>query len=685
MPCVMPGLSRMKMRCCLLISLTFLSLVGNPAHGDATFSTPIAVNSDSRSTWIGCTSSAFGIGNGVELAVWVEAGDNPVDSQGDDPSSPDGKNADLWFSRSTDFGKTWSPKAELKTNVATDRGDDLDPDVATDGKGNWMAVWRSRDPQPAGKGYDPDVMMAFSSDDGQTWSAPVPVNTDAASDGAKLDVYPHVATDGKGNWVVTWTFQDPRTGSWREGVMAASSSDRGAHWSYPVKLVSFSESSTTGILCSLASDNQGHWVAVWDAPSSGGDLDIYSAASTDNGLSWSTPKALNSNAATDSGNDRIPRIATDGQGNWISTWYTTDSLGGAVKAGSNILFARSTDNGQTWSDARPVNPNVLTVGGLDIYSRVVTDRQGHWIILWETRFWGGDLDIAYSTSVDNGAHWSAMAPVNQNALTDGTWDGGGSGSLNLATDGQGHWGFVWDGFDPEGGTVGRGMDVMFSSMTGLSPSPAPLTLLQPNGGQTLQSGALTTVTWESDVNIAGTSVKFELWDGHQALADLGFDWNPAGKGAKQLYLPLVPEGNNYRIRAVSTWDPTIYDDSDSSLTIVGGCLRLNWPIGSAVWRPGDREWAWWESNPSISGTAARLELWRAGVKVADLGTGFEPDGEGVTWFTVPSVPSASNYKVRLISNWNDAWFVENEGFITIGTGLAGSRSAVDPASWGGYR
>ena len=662
-------------------------LGGGPARAADAFTPPFAINSDYNTAPIGDAQATLGIGNGVEIAVWIGIGSTPMASGGDDLANLDGMNEDLCFSRSLDYGQTWSPMKELKIKFATDDGDDLDPNLATDGKGNWMVVWRSRDSQQVNKGNDPDIMMSFSSDDGLTWSAPSPVNNDAVTDGQKMDDYPHVATDGKGNWAVSWTFMDPRTGRWEEGIAAAASSDRGAHWSDPVKVGSFFEGSLIGIMSSLATDNQGHWVTVWDAPSSatGGDLEIFSAVSTTNGVSWTAPKVLNTNAAADSGSDRFPRVATDGLGRWICTWTTVDTLGGTVKAGSNILFARSTDNGQTWSTQKPVNPNALTEGGLDLYSRVVTDRHGQWSIMWETRQWGGDLDIAYSTSTDNGAHWTAMAPVNPNALTDSDWEGGGPASLNQATDGNGHWGFVWDGHDPQGGTTGPGWDIMYTSLEGTPPAGPPLTLLSPNGGQTLHSGALTTVTWESNVDIAGTAVKFELWDGQQRLADLGYDWNPAGKGGKQVYLPLVPEGNQYRIRVLSNWDTALFDDSDSTLTVLGGCVRLDWPVGGTVWQSGDLEWAWWETNPFFSGTAVRLELWRSGARVAQLGTGWEPDGEGVTWFNVPVVPTASDYKVRLISIWNEAWFVENEGSITIRSGLTGTRSAVDPASWGRYR
>jgi hypothetical protein len=194
---------------------------------------------------------------------------------------------------------------------------------------------------------------------------------------------------------------------------------------------------------------------------------------------------------------------------------------------------------------------------------------------------------------------------------------------------------------------------------------------------------LITVGWITDLNTAGSGVRFELWDGLKRIADLGYDWNLAGWGYWELYLPLVPEGSNYKIRVVSTWDPTLYDESDAPLTITGGPLRLDHPTGGEVWRTGEREWIWWESNPDISGTAVALELWRGGVQVADLGMGYDPDGEGVTEITVPPVPSGVDYQVRIVSLWNPIWFTESPGVFGIKNPT--NQNAVGPKDWIFYR
>jgi hypothetical protein len=78
-------------------------------------------------------------------------------------------------------------------------------------------------------------------------------------------------------------------------------------------------------------------VAVWE---SGGDKDILVARSTDDGASWTTPAALNTNATISWGDDSKPQVTTDGAGSWVAVWSSRDSLGGTIGGDHDILVAR---------------------------------------------------------------------------------------------------------------------------------------------------------------------------------------------------------------------------------------------------------------------------------------------------------------------------------------------------------
>jgi hypothetical protein len=94
----------------------------------------------------------------------------------------------------------------------------------------------------------------------------------------------------------------------------------------------------------LATDGLGNWVAVWNSTNNlggtiGTDLDIFVSRSTDAGATWTYPAILNTNAASDSEWDNDPQVTTDGAGNWVAVWLSTDDLGGTIGTDRDILFA----------------------------------------------------------------------------------------------------------------------------------------------------------------------------------------------------------------------------------------------------------------------------------------------------------------------------------------------------------
>ena len=77
---------------------------------------------------------------------------------------------------------TPSPPALLNTNGDSDLGHDYEPQVTTDGTGNWVAVWYSDENLGGTAGTDPDIFVATSTDNGGSWSAPALLNTNGDSD-----------------------------------------------------------------------------------------------------------------------------------------------------------------------------------------------------------------------------------------------------------------------------------------------------------------------------------------------------------------------------------------------------------------------------------------------------------------------------------------------------------------------
>ncbi|MEE8170854.1 MAG: sialidase family protein, partial [Phycisphaerae bacterium] len=148
----------------------------------------------------------------------------------------------------------------------------------------------------------------------------------------------------------------------------------------------------------------------------GTDRDILTARSTDNGASWTAPAVLNNNAAADSGGDHTPQIATDGSGNWVAVWQSEEILGGTIGTDRDILTARSTDNGASWTAPAALNSNAGVDSGNDFDPQLATDGWGIWVAVWRTN---DDLGGTIGTDRDILTARFALPDCNLNGVGDG--------------------------------------------------------------------------------------------------------------------------------------------------------------------------------------------------------------------------------------------------------------------------
>src|SRR5690606_36404768 len=148
---------------------------------------------------------------------------------------------------------------------------------------------------------------------------------------------------------------------------------------------------------------------VWDAALEDDqglvDTDVYSAFSTDNGLTWSVPQLLSTAGTASSIQNSAPRVSADGAGNWIVLWSTLDDLG-ASGTDLDVFSAVSTDGGATWAAPVLVTTGGLADSGADQHAHVSSDGPGVWLAVWD----GLDETFKWGTSlVGNGA--AGVAPA----------------------------------------------------------------------------------------------------------------------------------------------------------------------------------------------------------------------------------------------------------------------------------
>lgn len=439
----------------LALAGSLAALAAGPnASKDPTFDPPVPVEGAAGDEGGDYLPQVATDGSGHWLLVWYST--DPLGGR-------IGADTDLLFSRSTDGGASWTPRAPLNRDAATDRGGDMAASLATDRAGHWVVVWQSDR-----LGRDTDVFVARSSDHGATWTDPEPLGTNAASDSGD-DGWPQVATDRRGTWVAVWHSSDTLKGTIGTDldILVARSTDNGATWTEPRALDSDAASDgRRDELAQIATDGKGQWVAVWQSSDplggkTGADADIFVARSKDGGETWSPPEPLNRNAATDAGDDVVPHLSTDRRGSWVAVWASKDSLAGTIGTEGDVLFARSTDGGVRWTDPSPLNSYAGSDFGFDEAPRVTADEAGRWAAVWDTAhpLLGGrrtDHDVAVAWSTDGGATWTAAAPLNQNARGDFGIDR----RANCATDGAGRWVCAWASSDSLGGAIGDDFDIL---------------------------------------------------------------------------------------------------------------------------------------------------------------------------------------------------------------------------------
>lgn len=190
------------------------------------------------------------------------------------------------------------------------------------------------------------------------------------------------------------------------------------------------------------SHGKGVWIVVWQSSGVfGADYDLLYSRSEDGGVTWDNPKLLNDNGAFDGANedDMEPHVETDGNGNWIVVWSSSNSLSGKIGTDYDILFSRSMDNDLTWSSAQALNSNAFSdgTGDHDREPQVTADNKGNWVVVWQygggQGIYGGGKGTYYSRSGNNGDSWEPQQYIPKL----------GGGNPHVTTDGKGTWTMVW--------------------------------------------------------------------------------------------------------------------------------------------------------------------------------------------------------------------------------------------------
>jgi hypothetical protein len=338
------------------------------------------------------------------------------------------------------------------------------PALATDGMGNWIAVYSSDELFGGPVTPDFDIFFSRSSDGGMSWTPGKALSpSHAMNDGEREDVRAQIAY-ADGTWIAVWqsiAFASSATDIY------VSRSDDGEVFSNPQVL-----GSEFGDALPVIATDGTSWVIAWHAHTLlsgdvGDDGDLAFVRSTDAGGSWSNVAALNTHAATDDGFDGEVSLAAGAPGHLFAVWSSTAMFG----PDNEILFSRSTDGGVVWSEARTVD--ALANGELqpDFTPAVSADATGNVVVVWPTE--GGNLMVG--SSADHGETW--RDPLLIGPLT------GRDARPSIATDGEGTFVIVWHSYSDVGGTGTEGDILAITSLDAGRTWGAPAAInVDPDGG-----------------------------------------------------------------------------------------------------------------------------------------------------------------------------------------------------------
>jgi hypothetical protein len=130
-----------------------------------------------------------------------------------------------------------------------------------------------------------------------------------------------------------------------------------------------------------------------------GDYNVYFSRSEDGGRTWLAPNVRISDVPM--GRYGIPAtIAIDDNGDLYTTWVFYNKT---HRSDKHVIFAKSTDRGDTWT------PNVWVDDGTKSGKRspiVCVGTNGHIYVVWEDFRPYDDSDIYFSRSTDGGETWT---------------------------------------------------------------------------------------------------------------------------------------------------------------------------------------------------------------------------------------------------------------------------------------
>jgi hypothetical protein len=281
-----------------------------------------------------------------------------------------------------------------------------DPGPAIDKNGRFFMSWISN--------TNLHLYACYSSNNGQTWSLPYQISETCDKNFSYSDDVPSSPFYGRTYTVWSqWVYPEPY-------IASSYTTNGGVNWS-PVNQVDYPPQSHYSQGVDIRCGPNGIVYLVWAAAdiASPYQEDYYGfSKSTNGGDNWvSNEYVFDGNGIRGylptKGNIRVnsyPRMDVDMTGGTRNGWiYIVGCDVNLPPSGTDpdIIFHRSTDGGNTWSQGIRVNQDALNNGAIQYFPAITVDHNGGIdIVYYDDRNVGGNLVQVYmSRSTDGGDTW----------------------------------------------------------------------------------------------------------------------------------------------------------------------------------------------------------------------------------------------------------------------------------------
>lgn len=331
--------------------------------------------------------------------------------------------------------------------------------LGTDGKGRWICI-ASMSPISSGDpNAERDLFIYRSADNGETWSSESLLHPHFEADN-RSDQHPILATDRMGKWVVVWsavgTGEEEGSGYIGAGTAFVSrSGDNGETWSNPKRLnAAYDEVGTDSErLLDVVVDDRGNWVCVisvedFDRDAYGRqvyrNVQIKSLRSTDAGESWSEAQVIREPPKELQASFYNLALTTPRSGQVVLSFDEGTPNEEEQRIDYRVFVYASSDGGLDWGE-----PEITDAGAMPLLL-LAPGARDPLVGIWERSRAGvqGDriLDgLTSARSNDWGRTWSPAVDV-----TGPPQENEVNNLPNVATDGRGAWFVVWQAFGRSG-------------------------------------------------------------------------------------------------------------------------------------------------------------------------------------------------------------------------------------------